>query len=68
MTEHTNELVNGELDGTNTSSESAVLAGILEEDASAKAFFVETKALFGALAKVPDKDPPAELTRRIMES
>ncbi len=68
MTEHMNELVNGELDGTNTSSESAVLAGILEEDASAKAFFAETKALFGALAQVPDADPPAELKQRIMES
>ncbi len=68
MTEHINKLVNGELDGTNTSSESAELAGILELDASAKTLFEETEALFEALGNVPDVDPPAELKQRIMES
>ena len=68
MTERITELVNGELDGANSSSESAELAGILEQDASAKAFFEETKALFGALGSIPDAEPPAELRQRIMES
>ena len=68
MTERTTELVNGELDGINTSSQSAELAAILAEDVSAKAFFDETQALFGALGSVPDQDPPAELKQRIMES
>ena len=68
MTERTTELVNGELDGINTSSESAELATILAEDVSAKAFFDETAALFGALGSVPDEDPPMELKQRIMES
>jgi len=68
MTEHITELVNGELDSTNSSSESAELAGILESDASVKAFFEETEALFMALGNVPDVDPPADLKQRIMES
>lgn len=67
MKERVIELVNGELDGTNTSSEIAELAGIVQEDAAAKTFFDETKALFGILEDVPEVDPPPELKERIME-
>ena len=62
------ELVNGELDGTNTAAESVELAGILQGDDVARAFFDETKVLFGALGQVPDVEPPADLKDRIMES
>ena len=68
MNEHVVELVNGELDGTNSPGESTELAQILERDDSAKAFFDETRALFGALGSVQDVEPPAELKGRIMES
>lgn len=68
MTERITELVNGELDGTNSSSESTELAGVLDEDDTAKAFFEQTKALFGVLDTIPHVDPPAELKQRIMET
>ena len=67
MKERVIELVNGELDGTNTSPESAELADIVREDAATRAFFDETKAFFGILEAVPEVDPPPELKERIME-
>lgn len=68
MKEHLIELVNGELDGTNTAEESAELGRTLEADSSVRAYFEETKALFGVLEEVPEAEPPADLKHRIMES
>jgi hypothetical protein len=68
MTEHRIELVNGELDGTNTSTQSAELTAILGEDEATRTFYEETKALFGTLGGIPEAEPPAELQERIMDS
>jgi len=68
MNEHVIELVNGELDGTNSPSESAALVDILDKDPAARAFFEENKSLFAILGDVPEADPPVDLKDRIMES
>lgn len=68
MNERLIELVNGELDGTNTPEESAELERTLDTDSSVRTYFEETKSLFGALRDVPDAEPPPGLKHRIMES
>lgn len=68
MNERMIELVNGELDGTNTTDESAELARLLEADESAKTYFQETEAFFKALGSVADVETPAGLKNRIMDS
>ena len=68
MNEHINDLVFGELDGTNSPEQSAELARLVDGDESIKTHLAETKVLFGALDQVAEVEPPDGLYDRIMTS
>lgn len=68
MKERIIELVNGELDGTNSSSEHTELTTLLDREPSAKALFDEMEKVDQLLATVPMIDPPATLKSRVMNA
>lgn len=62
------DLVNGELDGMNSTADQEELTSLLEKDPSLKGYLEEMKTLDQVLAAVPMVEPPAGLKRRIMNS
>lgn len=62
------ELVNGELDGTNSSSEHTELATLFDRDPSVKTLFDEMEKVDRLLAAVPMVEPPATLKPKVMNA
>jgi anti-sigma factor RsiW len=60
------ELVNGELDGTNSPSDHTELTTLLDREPSVKALFDEMQKVDRLLAAVPMVDPPATLKSNVM--
>lgn len=62
------DLVNSELDGTNSPSDHAELTTLLESDPSIKDYLGEMRSLDQLLAAVPMVDPPPTLKSRVMNA
>ena len=62
------ELVNGELDGTNSPSEHTELTTILDREPSVKTLFDEMQKVDHLLAAVPMVDPPPTLKSNVMHA
>jgi len=62
------DLVNGELDGTNSPSEHTELTTLLDREPSVKALFDEMQKVDHLLAAVPMVDPPPTLKSNVMHA
>ena len=67
LDQHIIELINADIDGELSPNELRELEAVFESSPEAVQYRVELLELNGALGDLPDLDPPASLTHRILD-